>query len=133
LTPDETLPDEYGDALDPFGDKALVADLSARLAECERERDEAQQAADNSYELYREAWDKNAALLAENRVLLGHLGRLYDTSIIAPLTAAEVERVKGLEQANQELREQLDCSVYRSDLTRRAHTHSAALSPEVKK
>jgi hypothetical protein len=94
--------------------------LSARLAECERERDLWQSQSDK----HRAHWMKVERERDELRACHeAELGVCYQ----------HCPEVQALEQANRELREQLDCSVDRSGLTRRAHTHSAALTPEVKK
>ena len=72
---------------------AQMKDLRARLAECERERDQ-----------WKRMWEEDrGGLKAENRLLLENwyscaemLG--LEPKDIAPLTTAEVERVKRLER-----------------------------------
>lgn len=125
-----------------------LADLRAQLAEAQRERDEARtsvaalwgEAAENAR---RETLGKNAALLAENRLLTGELDRAVyllgewkdgSDSVVAtavflsewepaknwvPLTVAEVERVKALEDCLRFALTQMDWTLFEE--TRAAH------------
>lgn len=84
-----------GGPRDPLGLLAENVDLSSQLEGARRERDE--------------AWDRYAEVVTENREMRALLGQVIDGDDVAveaavllhsgftPLTAVEVERVKGLE------------------------------------
>jgi len=117
-----------------------LLELVARLAECERERDEAKAYADKlvesvpglpkDLEVLRigntNLANENAALLAENRLLREALNWCHETygssewSLAAPddmvpLTAAEVERVKRLEKVAEAAKELTVCAAWELD------------------
>jgi hypothetical protein len=94
LKPDDLVNLPYGQ-LRALGEK--VTGLRARLEAAERERDELQR-------LYRHEQELRRILLAENRALVGIIEDMdglaygFDTTELATLTAAEAERVEGLEE-----------------------------------